>query len=213
MSDELVAGARAALADAVHALVGMQVEHVEQNGRQVPIPIDSLYDQLCEASLGERQDGGSVRRPEPGSRAPGWSDALSLLELIDRRVGEWSIGAAEVPGRAVTARRLYALADTAWAPEDVAYVRRLAAQVDSWAVRVRRLLDEEREWELKAPCPSCGEMVIAGQDGSGETVRQYVLRANLSGAECLSCGMQWAPEYYRLLGALIGAPTPEGILE
>lgn len=213
MSDELVADARRALSDAVHALVGMQVEHVEQNGRQVPIPVDSLYDQLREASYGERADGGGARRSEPGSRTPGWSDALSLLELIDRRVGEWSIGAATVPGRELTVRRLYAIADNAWAPEETGYVRRLARDIDTWAARARRLLDDEHVWELRAPCPSCGETTVSGQDSAGDTVSQYALRANLSSAECLACGMQWAPEYYRTLGALIGAPLPDGVLE
>ncbi len=213
MSDELVAGARGALSDAVHALVGMQVEHVEQNGRQVPIPVDSLYDQLREASYGERADGGGARRSEPGSRTPGWSDALSLLEVIDRRVGEWSIGEGLAPGRARTARRLYALADATWTPDDIGYVRKLAHDIDTWAARARRLLDDEHVWELRAPCPSCGETLVTGQDSAGETVSQYALRANLSAAECLACGMQWAPEYYRMLGELIGAPRLDGILE
>ncbi|WP_043654420.1 DUF7341 domain-containing protein [Nocardia thailandica] len=211
--DDLVVGHRRALADAVHALVGMQVERVERDGRQVSVPIDSLYDQLAESTHGQQQDGSGARRPEPGSRAPGWADALSLLEVIDRRVGEWSIGQASVPGRAVTPRRLYALADHPWAPEDLAAVRRMTRQVHEWARRVRALLDEEREWELRAACPSCGALDVTTRNGAGEEVRTYALRANLSSAQCIACGTSWAPEQYRLLGALIGAPLPNGILE
>ncbi|MFD6400783.1 hypothetical protein [Nocardia sp. NPDC060249] len=213
MNDELVAGARNALADAVHDLVGMQVERIERDGHPVSVPVDSLYDQLCEARYGERADTGGARRPEPGSRAPGWSDAMSLVELIDRKVGEWSIGAAAVPGRTLTVRRLYALADATWAPEEVAHVHKLARDINGWVVRAHNLLNAEHEWELRAPCPSCGETTMSSQDSAGETVRQYVLRANLSAAQCISCGMDWAPEQYRALGALIGAPLPPGVLE
>ncbi|MEV6219925.1 hypothetical protein [Nocardia sp. NPDC051833] len=213
MSDELAAGARAALSDAVHGLVGLQSERIYRDGRTVPIIVDSLYDQLREATAGEQQDGAGARRPEPGSRAPGWADALSLLEVIDRRVGEWSIGVAKVPGRELTVRRLYALADNLWAPEQVGLVRRMERQVRDWCARINALLGDAREWELRAPCPACGVTMVATENGSGETVHAYALRANLSAAQCISCGADWAPEQYRLLGMLIGAPLPPGVLE
>lgn len=217
MSDELVLGARRELDAAVHALVGIRHDMIERDGGSRRVVLPSLYDELCEARMGEQSSGGA-RRPLPGSRAPGWADALSLVVEIDQRAAAWHpVAPAEPADRPVTARRLWALADRTWTPEEIGAVRRKTAAVRRWVNLANTLLpapdEAAHQWDLRAPCPACGETSILVDSGAGEQVRRYVLRADRSAAQCVSCGTSWAPEQYRLLARMIGADLPDGVLE
>ncbi|MEV4127120.1 hypothetical protein [Nocardia sp. NPDC049707] len=213
---ELVAGAYTAFSDAVHDLIGLRPDSIERDDfTRETIVLDSLYIELCEARHGERR-GEAIRRPPAASRAPGWTDALSLIIQIDQTVKAWW---PTVPddshNRHVTVRRLYALLDHGWRPQDVGLLRRMTKQVSKWVRTANNLLptEETHSWELRAACPACGETTVNVDDGAGEQVRTYVLQADKSSAKCIACETSWGPEHYRLLAALINAPLPPGVLE
>ncbi|WP_063023882.1 DUF7341 domain-containing protein [Nocardia niwae] len=213
---ELVAGAVTAFSNAVHALIGLRPDTIERDDFTTePIVLDSLYTELMEARFGERA-GTGVRRPTPGSRAPGWTEAISLLDQIDRTVTRWwPTLTTTYPGRPITVQRLYTLVDWPWSPHELADLKRYTRQVEVWVQRANTLLtaDAGHTYELRAACPSCGETTVQVDDGSGETVRQYVLQADQSSARCVACETSWSPDSYRLLAAMIGAEMPEGVLE
>lgn len=213
---ELVTGAYSAFSDAVHALIGLRPDTIERDDFTTePIVLDSLYTELCEACQGERR-GEAVRRPPAASRAPGWTDALSLIIQIDQTVKAWwPTVPDDAHGRHVTVRRLYALLDHGWRPQDVGQLGRMTAKVAKWVECANNLLPTEvtHTWELRAPCPACGETTVNVDDGAGEQVRTYVLQADKSSAKCVACETSWSPEHYRLLAALINAPLPDGVLE
>ncbi|MFE3052331.1 hypothetical protein [Nocardia sp. NPDC059239] len=214
-TSELLAGAQAALADAVHALIGLRPDTVERDHGPERIVRGSLYTELLEARHGERIEDTFIR-PAPASTAPGWTDAISLVIRIDQRVAVWW---PEIPAEPaslpLTARRLYALVDYKWRPQDVGELRRMEREVLAWVERARVLLPTEvtHMWELRAACPACGETMIHADDGSGEQVRRYVLQADRSSARCIACETTWAPEHFQMLAELIGAGLPEGVLE
>ncbi|MFE7744390.1 hypothetical protein [Nocardia sp. NPDC057455] len=216
---ELVAGARAAFTDAVHQLIGLRPDSIERDdfGTQ-PIVRDSLYVELMEARYGECV-GETVRRQGTGSRTPGWTDAISLLDRIDRTVARWwpNINglADDYPDRPITVQRLYILVDWPWSPHELAELKRYTRQVEVWVERANILLPTAvtHTYELRAACPACGETTTTVDDGSGELVRQYVLQADQSSARCVACETSWAPECYRVLAAMIGSEMPPGVLE
>lgn len=213
---ELVAGAHTAFADAVHELVGMRADSIERDDyTREHVILDSLYLELLELRFGERRGSESVRRSTHGSAAPGNTDAISLLDQIDRTARTWwpNLG-DEYPEHPPTVRRLFLLADWPWSPHEVADLKQMTRQVWTWIDRANTLLAPEQQhtWELRAACPSCGETSILVDD-AGEQVRKYVLQANQSSAACLACGMNWAPEGYRALAVELGAPPLEGVLE
>ncbi len=202
--NELVAGAQKRFADAVHALVGLRLHAVTAAGASKTCVLDSLYTELSEARHGE-QAADARGHTVPGSRPPVWTDAVSVLDEIDRAVATWWPHTPDADGRPVTVRRLYALVDYRWAPEDVAILTRMARHLGGWTDRVRQLLAGERVWELKASCPECGESSVMVTNGAGERVRRTALQVTVSGARCLGCEAVWLPERFRLLGAAIGA--------
>ncbi|WP_068059301.1 DUF7341 domain-containing protein [Nocardia xishanensis] len=212
---ELVAGAHTAFVDAVHALIGLRPDTITRDDGTTTIVLDSLYAELLEARHGEQRSdptAGTVYK----SRPPLWIDAASLLHQIDRTVaGWWRHLPADDHGLPATVRRLHALVDHDWRPQDVGELRRMTRTVEDWVQRVKTLLPEEvtHTWELRAACPACGETTLHVDDGSGELVRRAVLQANQSGAHCLACTTTWAPEYFAILARTIGAGLPEGVLE
>jgi hypothetical protein len=213
---ELVAGAYGAFEEAVHNLIGLRPDVIERDDfTREAIVLDSLYTELCDARHGERR-GEGTRRATPASRAPGWTDALSLLDRIDRRVQLWwPETPLEPTEQHVTVRRLYALLDHQWRPQDVRELRHMAREISGWVQSIGVLLptEEIHTWELRAPCPSCGETTTQVDDGSGELVRRYVLQADKNSAKCAACETTWDPTYYHLLARMIGAELPPGVLE
>lgn len=213
---ELVAGAYATFEEAVHHLIGIRPDTITRDDFTTePIVLDSLYVELMDARHGERT-GEAVRRPPAASRAPGWTDALSLLDRIDRRVQLWWPETPWEPAeQPLTVRRLYALVDHSWRPQDVGELRHMTRELDAWVDRIKTLMptEEVHTWELRAPCPSCGETTTQVDDGNGELVRRYVLQADKSSAKCSACETSWSPDHYRMLAMVIGASLPDGVLE
>ncbi|MFD3594312.1 hypothetical protein ACFWU5_16435 [Nocardia sp. NPDC058640] len=200
---ELVAGARNRFVDATHALIGLRLHTVTLGDSAKTTVLDSLYTELQEARHGE-QAADARGHTVPGSRPPVWTDAISLLDEIDRAVATWWPHTPPADGTAVTTRRLHALADYPWAPDDVAVLRRMTRHLNAWTDRIRQLLVGERVWELKAPCPVCGETTVIAVNGAGEHVRRTALQVTVSGARCIGCEATWAPEKFQALGAAIG---------
>jgi hypothetical protein len=219
-TSELTAGAIAAFSDAVHDLIALRPDAIERDDfSREAIVRDSLYTELLDARHGERHADGTTRRPTPGSRPPGWTDALSLVVRIDQTVARWwpILGdlAEKYPGLPITVQRLYILVDWPWSPYELADLKRYTREVQGWVERANILLPTEvtHTWELRAPCPSCGETTQLIDDGSGEQVRRYVLQADTSSATCAACETSWAPDRFRFLASLLGAELPPGILE
>lgn len=212
---ELVAGAHTAFADSVHALIGLRPDTLVRDDGTTAVVLDSLYAELVEARHGE-QRGDRTAGTVYKSRPPLWIDAASLLHQIDRTVAGWWRGMpADDHGLPITVRRLHALVDHTWRPQDVGQLRRMTHTVNDWVTRVKTLLPEQvtHTWELRAACPACGETTMLVDDGAGETVRRAVLHADRSSAACLACGTTWAPEHFELLAQMIGAHLPEGVIE
>lgn len=214
-TSELLTGAHTAFSDAVHALIGLRPDIIDRDNGPEHIVRGSLYVELLEARHGERIEDTLVRSA-PASTAPGWTDAMSLVIRIDQRVALWwpDIPSGEV-SLPVTVRRLYALVDHGWRPQDVGELRRMEREVLAWVARAHVLLSAEvtHMWELRAACPACGETTTLADDGSGEQVRRYVLQADRSSARCSACETTWAPEHFVALARSIGAGLPEGVLE
>lgn len=211
---ELLAGATSAFADAVHDLVGRRPDTIARDdGSHETIIRAGLYLELQEAKHGEQVGQGS-RRPAPGSRPPGWTDALSLVVRIDQRVATWWTGTPDDDGLPVTVRRLYALVDHNWRPQDIAGIRQMTREVTAWVERAKVLLptEEVHTYELRAPCPACGETVMYADDGSGEQVRRYVLQTTIQSARCLACETRWDAEHFVALARQLGG-LPSGVLE
>ncbi|WP_306365339.1 hypothetical protein [Nocardia sp. CC227C] len=205
---ELVHGAHAALTDAVHALVGLRPDTIQRDDGPEAIVRESLYTELLEARHGE-DNGDTFVRSAPASSVPGWTDALSLQVRIDMRTATWwPATPAEPASQPVTVRRLYALSDHPWRPEDVALLRTMTREIDAWVERARTLLPTEiaHTYELRAACPACGETTMLVDGGAGELVRRYVLQATQTAAWCIACETSWPPAQFALLGRLIGAP-------
>ena len=203
---ELVAGAHRAFVDAVHDLIGLRPDRIERDDYTQGIVRSSLYDELQEAKHGE-QEGQGGRRPAPGSRPPGWTDALSLVVQIDQRVAGWWPAAGD------TVQRLYALVDWQWAPHELSTLKDYTRTVEAWVKRARTLLPTEGHhlYELKAPCPACGETYVQ-VESAGEQVQRYALQANLSAARCQACETTWAPEDFVSLSRQLGG-LPANVLE
>jgi hypothetical protein len=211
---ELLAGAHAAFSDAVHDLIGKRPDTIDRDDHTQTIVRDSLYNELHEAKHGEQVGQGS-RRPAPGSRPPGWTDALSLVVRIDQRVTVWWPALpVDEHGYGATVSRLYALVDHAWRPQDIPDIRQMTREVTAWVERARILLptEEIHTYELRAACPACGETVMYSDDGAGEQVRRYVLQTTIHSARCLACETRWDADYFVTLAQQLGG-LPDGVLE
>jgi hypothetical protein len=212
VSDELIAGAHRGFDDAVHALIGRRAELVTRGDETSTVYLDSLYSELVEARHhGQRSDhstGVSYK-----SKPPVWIDASSLLHQIDRTVASWWRPRPTQADLSVTVTRLHALVDYRWCPDDVAAVQRMTATIHGWVGTIHGLLGyAPAVKELKAACPVCGETYVTA-DSAGEQTRRYTLQLSTIGASCAACGETWAPEQYMALAALIGAATPDGMIQ
>ncbi len=164
----------------------------------------SLYDALVgdlPARTGEN-GGRFIGRSLP----PLWVDALDARREIDDRVKTWH------PGGASTPNRLRAVAARRWRPQDTRQVRDMAAEVQSWALKITGLLEPAHVKTIAAPCPSCGRGFVFRKDSAGETVRQPALQlvANI-GCTCQACKAFWEPSRYLFLVRLLGFDLPAGI--
>lgn len=201
---ELVAGASFRFDDAVQDLVGVRSTVIEQAGKQRHVILPSLYDELEESRHDGAQPGAVTSRPVHESKPPMNLAPVSLLHEIDKRVREWwPHTPADDSGRAVTVRRLHALVDYRWAPEDVAALRSMTRQVEAWTQRVRDQLDRGHRWTLKAACPVCGEEWFV-VDRGGEQVVKPALTVTIDGGLCGACGATWGKDELALLGQLVG---------
>ncbi|AXK88583.1 hypothetical protein IU443_28685 [Nocardia farcinica] len=211
---ELLAGAVVAFTDAVHALVGHRPDTITDDNTTRHIILDGRYTELTEARHAQHDTNGL--RGVYKSKPPLWIDACSLLDQIDRTVHEWwPTPAPGDPRQPATIRRLHALTDHPWRPQDLPGLNVMTRIILGWVDRIDTLLPAEplHTWELTAACPACGETTVLVEDEAGEMVRRAALRATKSSAVCQACDTNWAPEHFLGLAAAIGASLPDGVLE
>lgn len=199
------------LQNAIHALIGLRHDTTTlDDGTTHPTITQSVYNELLEAINGIQGEaaGKSVAR----SKAPLWVGALSLADVIQKRVREWC--PENVAGdHDVTVNRLYALSDASWRPQDVPLMRRYAKQLEIWVEQVEEEVNggNEHRWEVTAACPSCSVRFQHRQNASGETVRTAVLQLSAKGCSCIACGANWQPAQFEFLATVLDSQAASDI--
>ncbi len=81
-------------------------------------------------------------------------------------------------------------------------------QLERWTVAMSELVgDAAVVLLLQLPCPSCNQRYVYRRSRFEETVRSDALRVSESGAECLGCRAEWAPDQFEWLARLLGCPA------
>jgi hypothetical protein len=140
-------------------------------------------------------------------------DAVDLQSEIDLTVMMWH---PPVPAgrKHPTMRRLAALDDVTFRPQDTGKVTRWSVTARGWASRIKTLLDPEAVKTISAPCPACGTETVWRRDSTGEAVRQPALQlVTNQGCTCMACRTSWTPDKYLWLCKLLGFQLPEGVLD
>ena len=199
-------GARAALADAIHALAGRTATTITRDNGETNIVFgDSILTQLVDYTAGAQ---GTSNGSHARSMPPVVLDAIRLRTDIDSRVRDWWPRPHALP----TSDRLHALADHHWRPQDVPDITAITTTINSWTTKARTLIDPPRRWTLPTPCPACGQATIHRPDSTGEHVRQPALQISATGCECMACHTVWTPELYVHLARVLGT-MPTNVLE
>lgn len=184
---------------AVGALVDPDKELHNGVVRQGPSLYEALIGEMPTKNSGE--GGRFIGRSMP----PCWTDALDAKAEIDRRAKQMH------PAGESTPHRLRALAARKWAPPDTRRVRDHAAEISSWAVTIKGLIEPQHVKSIAAPCPSCGRRWVY-RTHAGEQVRQAALQLIVDvGCTCQVCRVHYPPEKYLWLCRVLGFDLPAGI--
>lgn len=160
---------------------------------------DRLYDRLRGSLKGSA---GVSGHRVPGSRLPCVTAVLALLVEVDSVVASWE------PDAVGTVDKLHKLIGRGWRPQDVATMDDFAEQLEKWTVDASELVGEAPVVvPLRMCCPVCNQRYIYRRSRSEETVRSDALRVSESGAECLGCRAEWAPDQFEWLARLLGCPA------
>jgi hypothetical protein len=205
--------ATAQLGDAVAALTADQAH---------PLPgaasgwLPSRYAMLRVALYGTRGAGVRGRR-RPSGVMPCWVDALKLLMAIDARAAEleWRYpprGPAVDDGDHVTVRRVRALLEYGWRPQDSRALLQIAGELAGFATAIDDLLAPKPIY-LPDPCPQCGQSCTYRFTDDGQRVRTSALAVTAEhGAVCQACHVSWAPDQLVFLGRILGtASIPQSL--
>jgi hypothetical protein len=197
--------ATARLGDAVAALTADQAHPLPGGAGGGWLP--SRYDLLRVALYGTRGAGG--RRRQPSSVLPCWVDALKLLMAIDARAAqlEWRHPPANLDADDsdhVTVRRVRALLEYGWRPQDARELLQVAGELAGYADAIDDLLAPKPIY-LPDPCPQCGQSSTHRFTDDGQRVRTAALAVTAEhGAVCQSCHASWAPDQLVFLGRILG---------
>jgi hypothetical protein len=212
--DGPLAVATLALSDAVHALCGPQTAQTPggHTGR-LDSRLQRLYDALNDTSVSGH------RRASPAAMIPAWIDALKLKMAINTRVAE------------ITAQHTHRLAPTTtgqldqlrrknYRPQDTATLRTIARELQSFVIAIDDLfaakpviLFDPRNPTEWAPCPQCGHHHAYRHTDDGQTIRTPALLLTVErGSWCTHCHATWPPDRLGILAAMLGHPTPTGVL-
>lgn len=190
--------------DELHSAVAGLIDQAKElvNGRILAGP--SQYEILLSEIPATRGEQGS--RGVATSVAPAWADAIDLQATIDRRVKSW------IPEGDSTPARLRVLASRRWRPQDVRAVRDIAAEVSSWTVSIKALVEPAHVKTVAAPCPNCNQRWYY-RNHSGEQVRNPALQIVAEvGCSCQCCRAFWPPTQYLFLVRLLGFEMPAGVV-
>ncbi|UQE73852.1 hypothetical protein MYK68_14045 [Gordonia sp. PP30] len=204
---------RAALEDAVHALVGRTTDHITRGDGTTELVFGaSIYVQLVERRAGAQ---GTRNGSHARSMPPVVLDVIDLLAEIDATVPSWLPREAARPARWVgpesTINRLWALADAPWRPQDVPTLRTITPVIEAWTTKALALIDPPRRWTIPAPCPACGATTVYRPDSAGEVVRQPALQVTEHGCQCQHCKHLWEPQLFAHLARTLGT-LPDNVL-
>ncbi|HWT50457.1 MAG TPA: hypothetical protein VN255_18425, partial [Mycobacterium sp.] len=166
-------------------------------------------------------DGGG-HSSQPSSLIPCRVDALKLLLAIDG----WAVGLERChPPRCagcpvwrhlavhhsdhVTVRRVRALLEYGWRPQDSRVLLDISAELAGYAKAVDDLFSPKPIY-LPNPCPQCGQSCTYRFTDDGQRVRTAALAVTAEqGAVCQSCHASWPPDQLLFLGRILGtAPAP-----
>lgn len=160
----------------------------------------ALYDRLRGSLKGSA---GVSGHRVPGSRLPCVTAVLALLVEVDSVVAGW-----EPDAKSSTVDRLHRLVGRPWRPQDCSEIDGMCDQLEKWSTDMSELVGEAPVVvPLRLPCPSCGQRFFYRRNRSEETVRSDCLRVSESGAECLGCRAEWAPDQFEWLAKLLGCPA------
>jgi hypothetical protein len=135
-----------------------------------------------------------------------WLDAIDLRVQIDDRVKAW------LPKGDSTPARLRVLASRRWRPQDVRLVRDIAAEVQSFGISIRALVDPVHVKTVSAACPNCKKRWHYRHQ-SGEQIRTPALQIIAeAGCTCVACKSFWPPQNYLFLMRLLGLDAPAGLV-
>ena len=148
---------------------------------------------------------------------PCWVDALKLLMAIDARAAEleWRYpprGPAVDDGDHVTVRRVRALLEYGWRPQDSRALLQIAGELAGFATAIDDLLAPKPIY-LPDPCPQCGQSCTYRFTDDGQRVRTSALAVTAEhGAVCQACHVSWAPDQLVFLGRILGtASIPQSL--
>lgn len=209
-ADENLAPARDQLAQSIHQLI---------DPRRVTLPtgrhtwLDSVYQELADAVY--ERHGTGCGGTEPGGGL--WLDASETLTAIDHLA---QAEHPQHPGYALrnrsnpTVRRLQAIDDRRWRPQDAPHIREVAVNLERLTIKAETLLNPPTVWYLPNPCPLCGQDHVYVTD-SGEQVRRPALQITTDYCRCgaPNCDGYWPASRFQFLGALLGYRKPVGVIE
>ena len=155
MAEELIAGAAAALHNAIYPLT-TATGHT-----------DPLYTRMRDALTAATTQSGA---PMQASKAPARIDVLCWFVDIDASVAAWADGGTTID-------KLTQLADTTWTPEQLKLVKDITARCEHWASSARHILGDNppRVPVARRPCPICSQLWVYDRD----QVRSYALTATI----------------------------------
>jgi hypothetical protein len=195
--------ATAKLGDAVAALTARQAHALGRGGTGW---LPSRYVLLRGALEGTR-GAGARRRRQASSLLPCWVDALKLLMAIDAYAGELEYRyppAAVDGGDHLTVRRVRALLEYGWRPQDSRAVLDIAGELAAYAQAIDDLLAPKPIY-LPDPCPQCAHTCTYRFTDDGQRVRTAALAVTAEhGAVCQNCHAVWPPDQLVFLGRILG---------
>jgi hypothetical protein len=217
-ADANLADATTRLEDAVAALTARQASPIPGAGTGwLPCRYAMLRGALC----GNRA--GRGRRSQRISLIPCWVDALKLLLAIDACAAQlehrhpprcadcpiWCYLAAR-HGDHPTIRRVRALLDYRWRPQDSRDLLDIAAELAGYAKAIDDLFAPKPIY-LPHPCPQCGQRCTYRFTDDGQRVRTAALAVTAEhGAVCQACHAVWPADQLVFLGRILGT-APAGI--
>jgi hypothetical protein len=196
--------ATARLGDAVAALAADQAHPLPGAGHGW---LPCRYLMLRDALYGTRGAGG--RRRQPSSVIPCWVDALKLLLVIDAWAAELECRyppryAAADDSDHVTVRRVRALLEFGWRPQDSRDLLDISAELAGYAKAIDDLFAPKPIY-LPNACPHCGHRHAYRYADDGQHVRTPALAVTAEhGAVCQSCHAVWPPDQLVFLGRILG---------